>query len=98
MLHNGSRFFNEELARGFTLTLAEVARTRPKIALLENVLGMLRVWEKARLKQEIKFMFFKHSFLSMKYSVEMLKKLLQAEKAFNKLKAYGYLFAKASCA
>ena len=45
MLHNQSRFLQEQAARPFFLSLAEIARRRPLVVLLENVLGLLRVWE-----------------------------------------------------
>lgn len=31
-------------ARPFFLCLAEIARSKPKVALLENVMGLLKVW------------------------------------------------------
>lgn len=47
MLHNHSRFLKEAAARIFFWVMASVARCRPKIAFLENVLGILRIWNKA---------------------------------------------------
>lgn len=47
MLHHGSRYFQEAEARTFFRCLAQIARGRPLISLLENVLGMLRVWKQA---------------------------------------------------
>ncbi len=48
MLHHQSRLLQEKAARPFFLSLAEVARRRPLVVLLENVLGLLRVWEKVQ--------------------------------------------------
>lgn len=45
MLHNQSRFLQEAAARPFFLCLAEIARRRPLVVLLENVLGLMRVWD-----------------------------------------------------
>lgn len=43
-LHFQSRFLQEKAAEPFFLCLEEVARSLPLIALLENVLGLLRCW------------------------------------------------------
>lgn len=46
MLHNKTRFLKEEAARIFYRCLATIATVQPKLCLLENVCGMLRVWDK----------------------------------------------------
>lgn len=38
----------EASARIFFLALATIAKCNPLVALLENVVGLLRVWDKAR--------------------------------------------------
>lgn len=48
MLRHQSRLLREEAARPFFFCLAELARGRHMIALLENVLGLLRVWPQVR--------------------------------------------------
>ena len=45
MLHHQSRLMKEQTARPFFLTLSEIARSKPLVALLENVLGLLRIWD-----------------------------------------------------
>ena len=47
ILHNSSRYFQEKEARVFFGCLAEIARSSPWISCLENVLGMMRVWDQA---------------------------------------------------
>lgn len=54
-LHHQSRYLQEQAAKPFFASLAEIARRRPLLCLLENVLGLLRVWDQvskalARLK------------------------------------------------
>ena len=48
MLHHPSRFLREQAARPFFLCLKELARGGHMIALLENVLGLLRVWPQVK--------------------------------------------------
>lgn len=45
-LHHQSRLLKEKAAEPFFDCLEEIARSRPMAALLENVIGLLKVWDK----------------------------------------------------
>ena len=45
LLHHNSNFFQEEQAELFRETLKTVYRIKPLVCVLENVVGILRVWE-----------------------------------------------------
>ena len=49
LLHNGTRLFGEADANVFFQTLATVLRVEPLLAVLENVIGIMRVWRRAGL-------------------------------------------------
>ena len=81
----------------FFRCLAQIARGRPLISLLENVVGMLRVWKKAGYPN----FFWKNNNFKLNIMVlrcfEQFLFLEQAEKAFQRLAQYGYLYAKVTC-
>lgn len=57
-LHNGTRFLLDPRAKVFFWVLASIAKTRPALALLENVVGILRVWKKETRLDHWKLLFW----------------------------------------
>ena len=99
-LHHNSRYLKEAAAQVFFWVLASIAKTMPKICLLENVCGILRVWDKVTcLVYSLWFScpcLWSLSSKATVWSRVQLKKFNseQVWKILKKLEKYGYVIGK----